>query len=882
MEATRATTADTPAKLQEQANMLEQRLGLLQNESDPPNGDKVKDLQTAMRGLGFRLERLMDLNGETRVAYLPKEFEGATVLQQNGAADRWRATKEGLSSLPSAATGIKYRGTKDIKDQINSFRGPQWGEFVSGIDEGDGWVRVQIPSQKSQLVTYASQLEQRLGNLEEAGKPQVAAGLALSYGSGKLMLGYNTYKEASALKGTGSPESTAAYAATLEERLKRLEQAPGITDTLSQLEERGKGIESLANRLVDRIGSLEQGGPEGLETSVAARRVQLVGEAQKLCLRLSAHHEVLTGCQAEKPDGLSLSYASGKLKLAYNTSSTSTSKEAVATQIPVDYSKYVALSEHKAVVKQMGCLQAKLFALQQKIAVGKVEGHIRVAKHEEKMEEMKNMYMRDCEELQLKLQAQVDPQAHATQQRELDSVTEKCRELMQASSGQEADAEIRMQMQSSLQNTVAAHDKLQEELQRARVEQEGLVQQLTTTVKPETHAALQMELQAVTSKMNEAIANHTKLFDEHQALRSQVQTSVPRAEYDAMRLQMEGNQNPQYTSLMDQYSQLKAEHDDLVGNHAIAQSQLKAFSAAQQQSQQGAADRDASHGQQLTELRFQHSASEESAKQLLASVDSLQEQTAAYKDELTAQRATNASLADQNEVLKMEAQKRLASEWELQQQMAEKEKEMAEFATILAQRNQLQKDLEAVNYQNQIEVPARVVLEQQAQPAVQAVATIATNDTRRAEMLNLSGSSRAIVSPTATGFAPSPTATGFAPLTKEGSMQFGQYGVPQPDAVLTNPMERLSGPTVPSTIGTAMRYPSQLGVPSTFGGGLPGVQLAQQMGLVGGPSRFAQGLQQTQGGVMASPMRPTTIARTLNQPTQLAQTSRPYNPRTNF
>merc|ERR1719401_1075485 len=73
-------------------------------------------------------------------AYLPKAVAGKEIVTSVG-ENMWRATDAAVGK----ALGIAYRREKQ-KHAIwgeDHFLG--WGLTVQGVDEGDGWVRVQIP-----------------------------------------------------------------------------------------------------------------------------------------------------------------------------------------------------------------------------------------------------------------------------------------------------------------------------------------------------------------------------------------------------------------------------------------------------------------------------------------------------------------------------------------------------------------------------------------------------------------------------------------------------------------------------------------------------------------------------------------------------------------
>jgi len=57
---------------------------------------------------------------------------------------KWRATND---ELKSSASGLAYQKTKESNDEIDGCV-LGWGQWCSGIDQGDGWVRFEVSTTK--------------------------------------------------------------------------------------------------------------------------------------------------------------------------------------------------------------------------------------------------------------------------------------------------------------------------------------------------------------------------------------------------------------------------------------------------------------------------------------------------------------------------------------------------------------------------------------------------------------------------------------------------------------------------------------------------------------------------------------------------------------
>ncbi|CAK0882206.1 unnamed protein product [Prorocentrum cordatum] len=77
--------------------------------------------------------------------YLPMELNGTIVLVKVN-DNQWRVDN---SSLASGSKGLGYRTSKVLEakscDNISA-RYAEWGTIASGIDTGDGWLQVLLPT----------------------------------------------------------------------------------------------------------------------------------------------------------------------------------------------------------------------------------------------------------------------------------------------------------------------------------------------------------------------------------------------------------------------------------------------------------------------------------------------------------------------------------------------------------------------------------------------------------------------------------------------------------------------------------------------------------------------------------------------------------------
>lgn len=83
------------------------------------------------------------LQNQTMTVYLPKVINGRTVLVQEG-HDRWRTTNP---DSQARFGGLSYRKSKQMEDRLEEGLGPVWGVVLDGVDEGDGWVRLNVASE---------------------------------------------------------------------------------------------------------------------------------------------------------------------------------------------------------------------------------------------------------------------------------------------------------------------------------------------------------------------------------------------------------------------------------------------------------------------------------------------------------------------------------------------------------------------------------------------------------------------------------------------------------------------------------------------------------------------------------------------------------------
>jgi len=96
-----------------------------------------------------RMPAVSESDGKNVTAYLPIHLKGQRILVKEFLAPpappaqrrhAWRVTNE---HLQSATECIEYRGSKKLDDMTGG-TGAAWGSLVEGVDEGDGWVRLDL------------------------------------------------------------------------------------------------------------------------------------------------------------------------------------------------------------------------------------------------------------------------------------------------------------------------------------------------------------------------------------------------------------------------------------------------------------------------------------------------------------------------------------------------------------------------------------------------------------------------------------------------------------------------------------------------------------------------------------------------------------------
>lgn len=75
-----------------------------------------------------------------RDMYLPTIFNGKQVLFHEGGR-RYRVDN---SQLQASSPGLGYRLAKNLENRDPAHRHEAWGAIVEGVNEGDGWVKVQV------------------------------------------------------------------------------------------------------------------------------------------------------------------------------------------------------------------------------------------------------------------------------------------------------------------------------------------------------------------------------------------------------------------------------------------------------------------------------------------------------------------------------------------------------------------------------------------------------------------------------------------------------------------------------------------------------------------------------------------------------------------
>jgi len=84
-------------------------------------------------------------------AYLPKAVNGRQALEAVG-EQTWQSIKFGVHAFPGTQ-GLAYRREKQVDTKMEEYL--RWGETIQGVDEGDGWVRVQVQVGKPRRISRA-------------------------------------------------------------------------------------------------------------------------------------------------------------------------------------------------------------------------------------------------------------------------------------------------------------------------------------------------------------------------------------------------------------------------------------------------------------------------------------------------------------------------------------------------------------------------------------------------------------------------------------------------------------------------------------------------------------------------------------------------------
>jgi len=86
---------------------------------------------------------------ENHTRFLPMETNGSRRLVYRG-GDNWM-----IDDPSGNRRGVAYRLSKNMNDRDETRRGPQFQDVVSGIDCGDGWIRVQVQANHAQSMPMA-------------------------------------------------------------------------------------------------------------------------------------------------------------------------------------------------------------------------------------------------------------------------------------------------------------------------------------------------------------------------------------------------------------------------------------------------------------------------------------------------------------------------------------------------------------------------------------------------------------------------------------------------------------------------------------------------------------------------------------------------------
>jgi len=89
-------------------------------------------------------EKMGRQDGKTigEFVYLPFQVRGATVIVKEGIF--WRVTNE---YLQSTAEMIGCRSTKNLEDMAGEGAGILYNSLIQGVDDGDGWLRLELKAQ---------------------------------------------------------------------------------------------------------------------------------------------------------------------------------------------------------------------------------------------------------------------------------------------------------------------------------------------------------------------------------------------------------------------------------------------------------------------------------------------------------------------------------------------------------------------------------------------------------------------------------------------------------------------------------------------------------------------------------------------------------------
>lgn len=102
------------------------------------------DVYTPVDNKAFLSKPFPGEHESSTIAYIPKRINGVEVVVESTSkhltCGTWQATNKHLNRAD--APGVAYRSSKNVDDKMGALVLP-WGTSVIGVDEGDGWIRLE-------------------------------------------------------------------------------------------------------------------------------------------------------------------------------------------------------------------------------------------------------------------------------------------------------------------------------------------------------------------------------------------------------------------------------------------------------------------------------------------------------------------------------------------------------------------------------------------------------------------------------------------------------------------------------------------------------------------------------------------------------------------